>query len=146
MNIASTGIDAKGSVLTDYTADGRNVNPPVTLSEVPDGTQSLMLIMDDKDAPNGRFVHWLVYDLPASTLQILEDQTPAAAKCAINDFGKPGYGGPQPPSGTHHYRLRVVALDTMLGLSDNAPHQQVEQAAEGHIIESAEIVGTYSAA
>jgi Raf kinase inhibitor-like YbhB/YbcL family protein len=145
MKIASTGIDAKGNILADYTADGKNINPPVTFSEIPDGVQSLILMMDDSDAPEGRFIHWLLYDMPASTLQIVEGENPAGAKVGTNDFGQQGYGGPKPPSGTHHYHIRLIALDTMLDLPDGATHEEVEQAMDGHVIGFRELIGTYSA-
>lgn len=145
MNIASTGIDAKGNILPEYTADGKNINPPVTFSEIPDDAQSLILMMDDSDAPEGRFIHWLLYNMPPSTLQILEGQTPAGAVEGMNDFGQPGYGGPKPPSGTHHYHLRLIVLDTMLDLPEGANDKQVEEAMNGHVIGFTEITATYSA-
>lgn len=145
MKIASTGIDAKGNILVDYTADGENINPPITFSEIPDSAKSLALLVDDADAPDGPFTHWLLFDMPPSTLQILEGQTPAGAKTATNSFGQPGYGGPQPPSGTHHYHFQLFALDTVLDLPDGASHKDVGDAIMDHVIDSAEIVGLYSA-
>jgi Raf kinase inhibitor-like YbhB/YbcL family protein len=145
MKIASTGIDANGNLLPEYTADGKNVNPPVTFSEIPEGAQSLVFMIDDSDAPEGRFIHWFLYDMLPSTLQIPEGGAPAAAKTAVNDFGVPAYGGPKPPSGTHHYHFRLIALDTALNLPDGADNKQVESATNGHVIDFAELVATYSA-
>lgn len=145
MKIASTGIDAKGNLLPEYTADGKNINPPVTFSEIPDDAKSLILVMDDFDAPGGRFIHWLLYNIPPSTLQILDGQTPAGAIEGINDFGKSGYGGPQPPSGTHHYHIRLIVLDAVLDLPEGSNYKQVEDAMDGHVTGFTEIVATYSA-
>lgn len=145
MKITSTGIDSKGNLLPEYTADGKNINPPVTFSEIPDDAKSLILMMDDSDAPEGRFIHWLLYNMPPSTLQILEGQTPAGAVEAVNDFGKPGYGGPKPPSGTHHYNIRLIVLDTVLDLPEGSNDKQVEDAMNGHVIGFTETIATYSA-
>ena len=145
MDIASTGIDAKGAILPEYTADGKNINPPVTFSQIPEGTESLVFTITDPDAPGGTFYHWVVYNMPPSTLQIIEGSAPAGSQVGVNDFGVAGYGGPKPPSGTHHYRFTLFALDTTLNLPDGADHAQLEAVMDGHVIDQHEIVGTYSA-
>lgn len=145
MDIVSTAIDAKGEILADYTADGRNVNPPVTFSQIPDGTQSLVFMISDPDAPGGTFYHWVLYNMPAATLQIVEAAAPAGSQVGMNDFGAVGYGGPQPPSGIHHYHFTIYALDAILELPEGADHTVVASAMEGHVIEQCETVGTYAA-
>jgi len=144
MEITSSGIDASGKLLRQYTADGDNINPPLTFSQIPDQTASLVLIVEDPDAPNGTFTHWIVYDMSPGTMQIVDGNMPLTGKCAINDFGNAKYDGPAPPSGMHRYFFKLYALDTTLNLAEGAKKQDVLDAMEGHIIETAEIVGTYA--
>lgn len=145
MDITSTAIDARGQILPEYTADGTNVNPPVTFSQIPAGTQSLVFVIEDYDAPQGHFVHWLLYNMLPSTLQIVENSVPPGAVVGTNDFGQTGYGGPKPPSGTHHYCFRLIALDDMLNLGAGANWPTLEAAIQNHIIAFKELEGTYTA-
>jgi hypothetical protein len=145
MNITSSAIDAQGQILPKYTCDGDNVNPPLTFSQIPDGTQSLTLIMEDIDAPHGIFTHWIIYDMSPATLQIVEKNMPPTGITGINDFGNIGYGGACPPSGTHRYYFRLYALDSMLGLSEGASkHEVMEAINAAHVLEEAELLGTYT--
>lgn len=143
MEITSSGIDASGKILRQYTADGDNINPPLTFSQIPDNTASLVLIVEDPDAPNGTFTHWIVYGMSPATMQIVDGAMPMTGKCGINDFGNMKYDGPAPPSGTHRYFFKLYALDTELNLSDVPRRKDILAAMEGHIIEKAEIMGTY---
>lgn len=144
MTITSTAIQANGNILQQYTCDGENISPPLTFSEIPIEAKSLVLIVDDPDAPNDTFTHWLLYDMPPSILAIPENGMPQVGKAGKNGFGDVGYGGPCPPSGTHHYYFRLYALDTMLDLPEGASREEVAQAMDGHVFQNAEVVGTYA--
>lgn len=144
MVITTTAMQLTGEIRKEYTCDGEDKSPSLTFSEVPDTAESLTLIMDDPDAPNGTFTHWLLYDMSPGTLQLIENTPPAVGKAGKNGFGKLGYGGPCPPSGTHHYHFKLFALDAMLELPEGADRQSLESAMEGHVIDQAEMVGTYA--
>ncbi len=130
-----------------YTCDDKNISPPLQWSDPPRATQSIALITDDPDA--GGFVHWVVYNLPA-TARSLPQATQASpditggGKQGKNDFGKIGYGGPCPPSGTHRYSFRLYALDGPLDLPSGASSAQVTRAMQGHILSQAEVIGMYT--
>ena len=131
-----------------HTCDGDNVSLPLTWTDPPDGTKSLALIADDPDAPRGRWVHWVVYGIPPS-VRAFRDAAPAKAdwpdgtRQGRTDFGRPGYGGPCPPSGTHRYVFTLYALDTALSLPSGTTAEQLEQAMAGHILAQARLLGTY---
>ncbi len=145
MYITSTAFQANESIPAEYGYHGRNVNPPLTFSEVPKEAKSLVLTLEDPDAPGGVFTHWILYNISQATLQILEGKIPLAAEEAMNDFNKQGYGGPKPPSGTHHYAFKLFALDTALDIAATDKHPELYTAMEGHIIAKAELVGLFSA-
>jgi Raf kinase inhibitor-like YbhB/YbcL family protein len=144
MTITSTAIDGKGKVMPQYTCDGKDINPPLTFSEIPVESQSLALVMDDPDAPGGIFTHWLLYDMSPATLQITENHMPLTGKAGTNSFGKVGYGGPCPPSGTHRYFFTLYALNTVLDLPEGATKEALVQAMDGHVLAQCELVGTYT--
>ncbi|MFL6752726.1 MAG: YbhB/YbcL family Raf kinase inhibitor-like protein [Sphingomicrobium sp.] len=129
---------------TQYTCDGANLSPPLSWGEPPQGTKSFALVVDDPDAPSGTFRHWGAYDIPASERSIPEGRQ--IGRPAMNDMGKPGYGGPCPPRGhgPHHYHFKLFALDAAtLGLGADTKVEQVENAANRHAIGKAELIGTY---
>ena len=131
-----------------YTCEGRDVSPPLAWTEPPSGTKSCVLISDDPDAPGKTWVHWVVYNLPATARGLPEayppdGERPDGTSQGMTDFGRPGYGGPCPPSGTHHYEFRLYALDTVLDLHAGATKSQVETAMQGHVLAQARLVGTY---
>jgi Raf kinase inhibitor-like YbhB/YbcL family protein len=149
MKLQSTAFADGSPIPKKHTADGADVSPPLTWSEVPAGTQAFALICDDPDAPRGTWVHWVLYNLPADTTS-LPEKMPAAktlpngAKHGANDFKKPGYGGPSPPPGKpHRYYFKLYALDAPLQLAEGATKAQVEQAMTGHILQQAQWMGTY---
>jgi Raf kinase inhibitor-like YbhB/YbcL family protein len=144
MTITSSAIQANGNILPQYTADGANMSPPLTFSEIPIEAKSLVLIVDDPDAPGGTFTHWLLYDMPSSILAIPENEMPQIGKCGANDFGTVGYGGPKPPEGQHRYYFKLFALDTMLELPEGVSRQEVEEAMQDHVVSNAELVGLYA--
>ncbi|MEX0599485.1 MAG: YbhB/YbcL family Raf kinase inhibitor-like protein [Rhodothermales bacterium] len=146
-----TGAFDSGTALPDkYTCEGENVSPPFTLDHVPDAAKTLAIIVDDPDAPRKTFVHWVLFNVPASAtdlpenLDIEADLPPGDALEGVNDFGDMGYGGPCPPPGAdHHYQFRFYALDTPLDVAQGATKKQVTQAMDGHVLAEAEVVGTY---
>jgi Raf kinase inhibitor-like YbhB/YbcL family protein len=143
MKISSTAFENNGSIPRIYTCDGQNTNPPLEISEVPEGTKSLALIMEDPDAPGGIWVHWLLWDMDPRTVVVNENSVPLEAIQGTTSFGHPGYGGPCPPSGTHRYFFKVYALDTVLDLSPGSWKNDLISVMNGHILGEAELVGTY---
>lgn len=144
MNITSTAFANQQPIPGKYTCQGNNVNPPLQFGDVPDQAKSLVLIMDDPDAPMGTWVHWTIFNMEPRTLGIEENTKPTSGTEAMTSFGKPGYGGPCPPSGTHHYHFKLYALDTKLDLMPTADKKAIESAMQGHIIVQAELVGLFS--
>jgi hypothetical protein len=124
-----------------FTCEGVDINPELNISDAPEETKSLVLIMDDPDAPMGPWVHWVVYDIKPIG-KISEASVPGTQ--GINDFKKLGYGGPCPPSGTHRYFFKLYALDTELGLSEGLSKGDLETAMESHILAESKLMGLYS--
>jgi Raf kinase inhibitor-like YbhB/YbcL family protein len=148
--LTSPAIVSGGEIPAQYTCDGTDISPPLTWSGVPNGAQSLVLVVEDPDAPSGTFRHWAVFDIPAGARGL--DAGYSAARPATgfhearNDFGKPGYGGPCPPKGhgLHHYHFRLFAISRpTLDLNPPATALSVLTAAQPYVIERAELVGTY---
>lgn len=123
-----------------YACDGVNVSIPLDIKHIPEEAKYLALIVDDPDAPNGTWVHWVVWNIPV-TNQIKENE--AHGTEGINDFQQHHYGGPCPPSGTHRYFFKVYALDALLDLPVNTRKLQLEKAMSEHIIAFGELVGLY---
>lgn len=137
---------ADGDTIPDtYACKGRNVSPPLVISGVPAGTDSLALIMHDPDAPHGDFLHWAIWDINTDMDVLPEDTAPDGAVLGMNDFGKLRYSGPCPPSGTHHYLFDLYALDAPLGLNEGAPEEDIRQALADHAIAKTTLTGTLSA-
>ena len=139
--ITSSAFLQNGSIPVRYTCDGENINPPIHIHELPKGTESLVLIMDDPDAPRGTFLHWLTWDIaPVTTI----GENTAPGKAGLNGGGKPGYTGPCPPSGEHRYFFHVYALDVTLDLLLTSSREMVEDAMEDHVIGYGELMGVFS--
>lgn len=141
---------AQGSDIPQkFTCDGPDVSPALSWSEPPTGTQSLGLIMDDPDAPAGTWVHWVLYELPASTRELGENvpkdrELTNGARQGQNDFGRTGYGGPCPPRGSsHRYFFKLYALDAKTNLKPGASKAELEKAMQGHILAKAELMGRF---
>jgi Raf kinase inhibitor-like YbhB/YbcL family protein len=145
MTIESMAFEDNEEIPTRYGRSFDDVNPPLSIADVPNDAISLALIMDDPDAPSGTFTHWVVYNITPEEMNIEEGETPAGAVRGVNDYGKLGYGGPIPPSGTHHYHFKLYALDSQLDLEEGSTSEDLEEAMEGHVITMAKIVGLYSA-
>lgn len=144
MKLTSSAFENNQDIPTQYTCDGDNVNPPLTVLEVPPNSVSLALIIDDPDAPAGTWIHWVVINIDPKTRVINENSVPQGATEGVTSFGQPGYGGLCPPSGTHRYFFKLYALDSTLNLSSNAEKSDVEKAMSGHILAKAELMGTYT--
>ena len=125
-----------------YSCDGQDINPPLTIEGISKEAKTLVLIVDDPDAPSGTFDHWIVWNIPASTSKIDENTVPG--KEGMNSARQPGYMGPCPPAGTHRYFFKVYALDTELSLGIASKKKDVEKAMQGHILAKGELMGLYS--
>jgi hypothetical protein len=142
MKIESSEFKHGEAIPPVFTCQGDDKSPPLKISDVPAEAKSLVLIVDDPDAPGGTWVHWLVWNIPPDTGVFDQNHVPNGAEQGKNSWGRAGYGGPCPPSGTHRYFFKLYALDDMLPLS-SADVQQLEKAMKPHIIEQCELMGTY---
>lgn len=142
MKLLSPAFNDGGEIPSEYTCDGADVSPSLTFHNIPNNTKSLALIMDDPDAPRGTWVHWLIWNIPPNITGFSKGEN-ITYPLGTNDFGTLTYGGPCPPSGTHRYFFKLYALDTMLQLKKGANKKQLEDAMSGHIIEEAQLMGTY---
>ncbi len=149
MQITSSAFQEGSAIPEKYTCDGADHSPPLAWSGAPAAAKSLVLISDDPDAPVGTWVHWVLYDLPATVTELPENQPktdtiPAGGSQGLNDFRRLGYGGPCPPPGKpHRYFFRLYALDTRLGLKPGATRKEVDKAMEHHILAQGHLMGTY---
>lgn len=141
MTLTSSAFDANATIPALYTCDGAGLSPPLTITNLPLGTITLALIVDDPDAPGGTWVHWVEYNIPATTA--FAEGAVAIGIQGRNSFGTLGYGGPCPPSGTHRYIFTLFALDTVLSLDDAATKAQLLAAMDGRILAQAELIGLY---
>ncbi len=144
MKVTSSAFQEGGNIPSKFTCDGADVNPAVRFEGVPAEAKSLLLIVDDPDAPVGLFTHWLVWNIDPKTSEIAESSAPGGAVQGTNDFPKKGYGGPCPPSGTHRYYFKIFALDQTLDLKPDAKRAEVDTAMRGHVIAQGELMGRYS--
>lgn len=147
MNIAIITQEFKNGDLipTEYTCDGLNSSPTVWWDHVPEQTRSLALICQDPDAPGGVWDHWIIFNIPPHVTELNKNVRPEdiPAVYGTNSWGKSAYGGPCPPSGTHRYFFMLYALDKELSLTANATKKDILKAIEGHVIQRAQIMGTY---
>jgi Raf kinase inhibitor-like YbhB/YbcL family protein len=149
LQVSSTAFDEGAAIPGRYTCDGDGLSPPISWSGAPEGVESLALIVDDPDAPVGVWVHWTVYDIPASRYGLPEgvakDQIlDGIGMQGVSGFGEIGYGGPCPPPGDpHRYFFKLYALDTRLDLKPGASKADVEKAMQGHILAEGQLMGIY---
>jgi len=144
---------AKGdSIPIKFTCEGENISPPLAWHGVPENTRSLVLIVNDPDAPDPKapkitWDHWVLYNLPVTSTQLPEgvttDNLPAGTEEGLNSWGTAGYGGPCPPVGRHRYFHKLYALDTEFNNLENPTRSQLEEKMKGHIIAETELVVTY---
>ncbi len=148
--IRSTAISAGGAIASIYTCDDRDISPPLSWENPPDGTESFILICDDPDAPMGTWVHWVIYNIPGSVRSLQEGfpTTPELKDGTLqgeNDFGRIGYGGPCPPRGKpHRYFFKLYALNKKPKVSSGLTKRDIFRAAKDHIIGQAEFFGKYA--
>lgn len=151
LTLSSTAFDPHGPMPAKYTCEGDDLSPPLAWSDLPPGTRSLALIMDDPDAPDPAaprmtWVHWMVYNIPPDTAGLAEGAAkglPAGWRQGFNDWQRTAYGGPCPPIGRHRYFHKLYALDVTLDDLRSPTKKELEQAMQGHILDRAELVGTY---
>ena len=141
LTISSPAFKHEAAIPSQYTCDGENISPPLQIDGIPAATRSLVLIMDDPDAPRGTFDHWLVWNIEPVTA-LAEGSVPGTQ--GANSFGKTAYGGPCPPSGTHRYFFKVFALSSNLDLPSGANKKTLEQALQPHVLAEGTLMGTYS--
>ena len=150
--LSSSAFDPGGEIPAANTCEGEDTSPPLTWKNAPAGTQSFVLIVDDPDAPDPKapkmiWVHWLLYNIPPSTSGLAENvgatALPPGTLEGINDWRRTGYGGPCPPIGRHRYFFKLYALDTVLPDLGRPTKAVLEKAMQGHIVEQAELIGTY---
>jgi Raf kinase inhibitor-like YbhB/YbcL family protein len=144
MRINSTAFADGGTIPDQYSKEGGNQRPPLRFEDVPNNAQSLAVVVDDPDAPQGTFTHWLAYNILPATREI-GDGTLVTFQQACNDYGQTDYGGPKPPSGEHRYFFKLYALDDRLLLQRGASRLDMEEAMLGHVITEAEYMGRFAA-
>lgn len=148
MQMTSTAFVEGGMIPAKYSCDGQDISPPLAWKDVPAGTKTMALIVDDPDAPRGTWVHWVVYNIPPDMMKLDEAVKPEresrdGIRQGNNDWPRIGYGGPCPPSGTHRYYFRLYALDTVLDLKAGSTKAQLLQAMKGHVLAEAHLMGKY---
>lgn len=141
--LSSSAFQENSEIPSKYTCDGENINPPLAFSSLNPLIKTFALIMEDPDAPNGNYAHWVLWNIPPKTNGIEENSVPAGAVEGKNSSGHIGYTGPCPPSGTHHYYFRLFALDTALPLFEGATKRELERAMRPHILEQTTLIGKY---
>jgi Raf kinase inhibitor-like YbhB/YbcL family protein len=148
LKLTSTAFEEGGLIPPRHTCDGEDISPPLAWSGVPEGAKSLALVADDPDAPRGTWVHWVIYNIPASEKGLAEnvperETLDGGARHGTNDFKKAGYGGPCPPSGTHRYFFKLYALDAEPDLPSGVSKDQLLKAIEGHVVAEGQLMGRY---
>lgn len=143
--IKSAAFNEGGAIPSKYTCDGKDISPPLSWQNTPQGTKSFVLIVDDPDAPAGNWIHWIIFNISETTHELSENlcSLPNGAKQGENSWGKSTYGGPCPPTGEHRYFFKLYALDTLLNLPGGANRSQIESAMQGHILATAKLLGKY---
>ena len=143
LKLSSPAFGHSENIPAKYTCDGPNVNPPLTIENIPLETKSLALIVDDPDAPAGTWVHWVVWNISPATREIKEHFLPSGAQEGMTDSRKRGYGGPCPPKGRHRYFFKLYALDRLLTDLHRPSKAKLESAMSGHVLAEATLMGTY---
>lgn len=144
MKLTSSAFSHNGPIPKEYTCDGAGEHPPLQFSGVPPEAQSLVLIVDDPDAPRGTWTHWLVWNIDPKTIDIKAGEVPPGAMQGKTSSGENHWGPPCPPSGTHHYHFKLFALDEALSIATSAEQKELETALSGHVLDQSELVGLYA--
>lgn len=132
------------SIPTQHSKKGGNVSPAIAFHDLPRHTKSLVLILDDPDAPRGLFTHWLVYNIEPSVGEFRQNEVPEKATQGKNSWGETCYGGPQPPDREHRYFFHLYALDTLLPLGPGVSRAELEREMDGHVLGETEYMGRYA--
>jgi Raf kinase inhibitor-like YbhB/YbcL family protein len=140
LTLKSPAFNNNGNIPSKYTCDGANISPELNIDNFPKETKSFVLIVDDPDAPNGTFVHWVMWNIPL--IKKIEANTFPGVQ-GRNQNHENSYYGPCPPSGTHHYHFKIYAIDTMLELPVSSNKQDVLKAIDDHILAEGELIGLY---
>jgi Raf kinase inhibitor-like YbhB/YbcL family protein len=143
MELSSSVFANNGPIPQRFTCDGENINPPLQITQVAEGARTLVLLVDDPDAPMGVWDHWVVWNIDPQTETVAENSLPTDAVQGTNSSNSRKYIGPCPPSGIHHYHFKLYALDTDLNLDPSSRKADVESAMEGHVMDWTELIGTY---
>src|SRR3989339_469153 len=144
MELTSPAFTYGESIPSRYTCDGEDMSPPLKISGVPEGTQSLVLICDDPDVPMGAWDHWILFNIDPTTTEIAEGTEPAGSAGGFSSWGRTGYGGPRPPVGSHRHFFRLFPPDAPLPpVGDPPTKKELSSAMEGHILKQAELMGVY---
>lgn len=138
MQLTSLEFGNNELIPSKFTCEGEDINPPLIIEDIPQGTQSLALVVDDPDALGATFVHWVVWNIPLVS-RIEAGSVPGNQ--GVNDFGRKNYGGPCPPSGTHRYFFKIYALDIKLTLPEEVNKESLEKAMQGHILDKTQLIG-----
>ncbi|PWU23517.1 YbhB/YbcL family Raf kinase inhibitor-like protein [Candidatus Cerribacteria bacterium 'Amazon FNV 2010 28 9'] len=142
MTITSLDFQPNQPIPAEFTCDGSNTAPTLEFTDIPINAKSLVLIMDDPDSPSGVWTHWMMYNIDPLTT-ILEQPFPSGVAQGINTFGEVVYDGPCPHNGLHHYVFTLYALDEALSFPKPPTRSEIEYALTGHILQSAQLIGTY---
>ena len=145
--LESDAFENNGNIPKKYGYKNNNINPPLRITGIPKGTNSLVLIMDDPDAMDavGKiWVHWVIWNIDPNTIEIKEDSIPSNSIVGKTDFGEIGYGGPAPPDKEHTYIFKLYALNNKLNLKEGSTKNQVEEAMKNHILAETKLKGKYS--
>ncbi|HSX20608.1 MAG TPA: YbhB/YbcL family Raf kinase inhibitor-like protein [Gammaproteobacteria bacterium] len=141
--ITSPDFQDNHSIPSKFTCEGTDEIPTLIWQDFPDNTESLALIVDDPDAPNGDWVHWVFFNIPPYVKHLSANSLPSEATNGINSWGNSGYGGPCPPTGEHRYFFKLYALDTILDLTGTATKKDLLAAMDSHILDSTQLMGLY---
>ena len=141
--VSSPAFENEGDIPAKYTCEGEDINPQLTVDNIPENTKTLAIIVEDPDAPKGTFDHWLVWNVPPESI-IEENRIPGIS--GTNGAGKTGYYGPCPPSGTHRYYFHVFALDSSLDLQGGIDKKTLQNAMDSHIVAKGTLMGRYKKA
>ncbi len=143
VELASPSFKNGQFIPSKFTCDGKDINPPLEIKNIPQGTKSLVLIIDDPDAPMGTWDHWLVWNINPKIKEIKENSIPDGGVEGLNSFGRHSYGGPCPPSGIHHYYFKIYALSKKLSLDPKSNKKDLEKAMTDSVIGEGELIGLY---
>lgn len=143
MRLTSIAFENNQNIPVRYTCDGKNISPPLQISEVSNQAKSLVLIVDDPDSPSGSFTHWVLWNIDPSVSIIEEGKIPEGSLQGVNDFRERSYGGPCPTTGMHHYHFRLYALSEKVNIDSHSTKEDVENEISSFVFDKAELIGLY---